>query len=313
VAEGAALKITTVGTSSTTGIVTERIFLPSDNKILDLDPEREGVEPRDAATLIVVRGGADGLEAFFVRRHAKSPFMGGAVVFPGGKLDGADAGATRAAGLAERALQVPGFAKDSAHALGLAVCACRESLEEAGIVPTEPTVNDAAVERMRAALKAGQRLDEVLAAEEATLATSALVPFARWITPRAESRRYDARFFVVACPKDQSGRPDEHEAVSGVWATPARMMAAFAAGDVFLAPPTLRALELLDGAPSVAEALARAARQSLEPICPTFVASDPPMLVIPGDPLHEVRERRVAGATRFVLREGRFVSEDPPA
>ncbi len=290
--------------------------MPPDNKILDLDANRDAAPPRDAATLIVVRpaGGAanGGVELFFVRRHAHSPFLGGAVVFPGGKLDPADAAVARTDGAAERALQVAGFANDSSHARALCVCACRESLEEAGIVPTAPSTADAAVERMRAALAGGRPLDEVLSAESATLATRTLVPFARWITPKAEARRYDARFFLVACPPGQSGRPDEHETVSGVWATPARMMAAFAAGDVFLAPPTLRALELLDGAPTVAEALARAATQSLEPICPTFVPSDPPMLVIPGDPLHEIRERRVAGGTRFVLRAGRFVSEEAP-
>jgi hypothetical protein len=36
------------------------------------------------------------------------------------------------------------------------------------------------------------------------------------------------------------------------------------------------------------------------------------MLALPGDPEHELSERRVEGPTRFVLRDGRFVSEDPP-
>ena len=58
-------------------------------------------------------------------------------------------------------------------------------------------------------------------------------------------------------------------------------------------------------------ALALADEQSLLPVCPRFVASDPPMLVLPGDPEHEVRDQRVAGPTRFVLRDGKFLSDDP--
>ncbi len=274
--------------------------------MLNFDPERPAPDPVDAATLLVVRAAAGGIELFFVRRHAKSPFLGGAVVFPGGKLDPADRGFARANGVAPRALEVPGFAADADHALALAVCACRESLEEAGILPASPSADGAAVERIRAEL--GSRpLAEALG--ERTIDTRALVPFARWVTPKAESRRYDARFFLAAAPEGQRGRHDDHETVSGVWATPERMLAAFLTGDVFLAPPTLRAIELLLPLRTVDGALALAAEQSLLPICPTFVPGDPPMLAIPGDPQHEEKDRRVAGGTRFVLRDGRFVSE----
>ena len=59
--------------------------------MLDFDPNREAVPAKDAATVLIVRSGASrGVELFFVRRHAKSAFLGGAVVFPGGKLDAGD-------------------------------------------------------------------------------------------------------------------------------------------------------------------------------------------------------------------------------
>ena len=64
---------------------------------LDLDPNRPVVAPREAATLILVRDrapnaakGEPRLEVFCVVRHTKSGFLGGAVVFPGGKVDAAD-------------------------------------------------------------------------------------------------------------------------------------------------------------------------------------------------------------------------------
>jgi 8-oxo-dGTP pyrophosphatase MutT (NUDIX family) len=286
--------------------------------MLSLDAARAPTPPRDAATVLCLRTSAEaGIEVFCVQRHARSPFMGGAVVFPGGKLDAADAdpawreagSAALANGVQPRALA---FAADAAHAAALAVCACREALEEAGLLPTAPPLGAREAEGLRARLRAGEPLAPLLRDVGAALDTRSLVPFARWITPAAETRRYDARFFLTRLPPGQVGRHDGHETTHGLWATPARWLAAFAAGELFLAPPTSRSLEILGAAGSIEEALELAAEQSLEPICPTFVPGDPPMLTLPGDPLHEVAERRVAGPTRFVLRAGRFVGEDPP-
>jgi len=292
--------------------------------MLNLDPERAPVPPVDAATLILVRDGEDGLlEVFCVRRHGKSPFLGGAIVFPGGKLDPSDGLVSKTTGLAPRAALLARndrprvdtaamFAAEEAYAHALAVCACRESLEEGGVLPTTPVVSGAILDRLRRELAEGAPLDHVLeGCGSLRLDTQALRPFGRWVTPEAEARRFDARFFLAAVPKGQLGAADDHETVAALWAPPLRMLEAFRNGEVFLAPPTLRALELLSDATTVDEAFALASRQSLLPICPRFVPGDPPLLAIPGDPLHDEPERRVDGPTRFVLREGRFVSEDP--
>jgi 8-oxo-dGTP pyrophosphatase MutT (NUDIX family) len=45
-------------------------------------------EPRQAATVIVLRGGAERLEVLLVKRNPAARFMGGAWVFPGGAVDG---------------------------------------------------------------------------------------------------------------------------------------------------------------------------------------------------------------------------------
>jgi 8-oxo-dGTP pyrophosphatase MutT (NUDIX family) len=47
-------------------------------------------EPRQAATVIVLRGDAEGLEVLLVRRNPEARFMGGAWVFPGGAVDGGE-------------------------------------------------------------------------------------------------------------------------------------------------------------------------------------------------------------------------------
>ncbi len=285
-------------------------------------------KPRDAATLLVLRqsaspeAGAAGnsLEVFCVRRHARSAFLGGVVVFPGGKLDPADGDQPMRAlcnGLHHRAAS---FAESREHALALAACACRESLEEAGLLPCQPPISAAEAAAIRAGLSdAGDDTEnddaafpELVAAADVRLDTAALVPFARWITPAGEGRRYDARFFMTMLPAGQRGRHDDHEAIASIWASPSRLLDAYAAGDLFLAPPTIRSLTILSDCTDVDTALARCADQSLEPVCPEFVAGDPPMLTLPGDPRHSVPERRVAGPTRFVMRDGLFVAEDPP-
>ncbi len=280
--------------------------------VLNLDNDREAVVPKDAATLLVLREAAGGaVEVFCVRRHAKSAFMGGVVVFPGGKLDEADGAQTirdRSDGVHARAIA---FASDQAHAHALAICACREALEEAAILPAAPAPDAAAAQRLRQSLDGCGDFGAVVGSEDLTLTTAALVPFARWVTPVAEARRFDARFFVTALPAGQLGRHDDHETTSSTWATPSRLIAAFMAGDLMLAPPTLRALEILAEAADVSGALQLCAAQPLSPICPELVSVQPPTLALPGDPAHSLAQRRVSGPTRFVLRDGKFVSEDP--
>jgi 8-oxo-dGTP pyrophosphatase MutT (NUDIX family) len=284
--------------------------------------------PAPAATVVVLRQIADlpsaprssaGLEVFCVRRHQRSGFLGGAVVFPGGKVDVADTLPiwTELAGKAHpRIAALAGAGEDAlASVRALAVAACREMLEEAGIVPVDPPASMEVVEALRK--EAGGRDHAVfpaaLAQRGLRLTLEKLVPWARWITPTAEPRRFDARFFLLELPLGQVGRHDDHETTMSFWAPPAEVLDRAARGEIFLAPPTSRTLELLAGVSSVAGAVALAAEQSLRPICPLFVP-DPaaPFLALPGDPAHAVRERAVAGPTRFVLREGRFVSEEPP-
>ncbi len=286
--------------------------MSTERPVLKLDPEAIPTEPKSAATVIVVRDRPrSGLEIFFVRRHAKSAFLGGAVVFPGGKLDAADRGASIIAQCVGTPRRATDFAADAINARELGVCACRELLEEAALALTTTPIDDQHCEALRAALTSGRPFGDLLTEAKLSLQLDALHAFGRWVTPNAESRRYDARFFLACAPVGQTGKHDDHETTSSVWATPQKMLEASAAGEVFLAPPTTRCLELLAPAKNIEDAVAIAATQILQPVCPEFVASDPPMLVLPGDPSHSIRETRVNGPSRFVLREGRFCSEDP--
>ncbi len=241
--------------------------------------------------------------------------MGGVIAFPGGKLDPDDT----SEGWLELTNEAPAFPEGQpplpAAARALAVAACRETLEEAAIVPVvgPPLAHPKAL-ALRAELAAGASFEGALRARGRRLDLAALRPFARWITPEAEPRRFDACFFLLRLPEGQAGESDLGETTQGFWAAPSEVLARFAGGQLTLAPPTQRCLELLAGEAeaSVEGAFALAGRQTLLPVCPHFVlGADPPTIVLPGDPAHPVAERRVEGPSRFVLRDGRFVSDGP--
>jgi len=287
--------------------------------MLDLDPNREGVKPRDASTLVVVRDTSDhsGIEVFCVERQ-KVGFLGGAVVFPGGKLDATDMDAGWAsAATAPRTPRTP-IADDEATLRALAVAACREALEEAAILPlvgTQLSHEELLAWRKRAA--GGESLLSLLTARAAKLDLAALHPMARWVTPVAESRRFDTRFFLYVAEAALTGAHDDHETTASFWATPADVLQRFLAGSLQLAPPTHRTLEMLATAPDARAAVALADAACLHPICPRLVThrdarGETLGLALPGDPEHDVRELRSPGPSRYVLRGDRFLPEDPP-
>jgi 8-oxo-dGTP pyrophosphatase MutT (NUDIX family) len=279
--------------------------------VLDLDPNRAAVPPREAATLLLVRDGDSSLEIFCVVRHAKSGFLGGAVVFPGGKVDATD----RDAAWSPRVNEAPRFVpdEDEASARAFAVAACREALEEAAILLTtgDPLLHeDVLLLRSHVGTNAVPFRD-ALAERDLTLDLASLHAFGRWVTPVAESRRFDTRFFLACAPRGQQGAHDAYETTASFWASPRAVLDRFDRGELQLAPPTHRCLELLAGASSTREAIELAARLGLLPVCPKLVpvpeGAGTLALVLPGDPEHDVSESRVPGSSRFVLRGERWV------
>lgn len=277
---------------------------------LELNPHGEVSAPKQAATVILLRERDDVLETYCIVRSLRSGFLGGAVVFPGGKVDQQDRHADWERAIRGEATRASEVAADAGEARALVVAAAREMLEEAGVFPAP--LDAAACEALRTRLRAGALLLDLLRDQGIALLAEGLTAFARWVTPEAEQRRFDARFFLLAVPRDQVAKPDDHEAIQGFWASPGEVLDRFARGEIMLAPPTTRCLELLAPLRTIEEAFTLSRQQSLCPICPQFVPGDPPILALPGDPVHPVAEQRVAGPTRFVLRDGRFVSEDAP-
>jgi 8-oxo-dGTP pyrophosphatase MutT (NUDIX family) len=240
--------------------------------------------PRDAATVILLRQDASGVEAFLLRRTAELEFAPGAYVFPGGSVDARDAdpgvgwAGPGPADFAAR-LDVP---PDRARAL---VCAAvRETFEESGVLLAGASRDDlvgdsAALAADRHALLAGTAsLAEVLGRRGLVLRADLLTPWARWITPEASPRRFDTWFFAAALPPGQDataaveGHTDPGESESGAWLRPAAALEAARAGQMTLLPPTAVTLGELAGHVEVPAILAR--RQVITPRLPKVIVED---------------------------------------
>ena len=183
------------------------------------------VPVRPAATVVLLRDGADGLEVWLQQRATTLAFAAGMHAFPGGRVDDDEVTAAVVHDVeAERAVWGDGDAETVRAHLAAAV---RETFEESGVV----------------------------------LDPAALVPWTRWVTPPGDVRRFDARFYLAKCPRDQAPRPLTGEVAAGAWFVVRAAVEAFGAGDLPMWPPTISTLVSLSSFDDVAAALAAAPRQ----------------------------------------------------
>jgi len=98
-----------------------------------------------------------------------------------------------------------------------------------------------------------------------------LQPWAYWVTPRVEPRRYDTHFFVAELPRGQEAVDVSGETDFAEWRTPAAAVEAQRAGEIAMMPPTLSILlELLD-LDSVASVRQAAADRVIERVLPELI------------------------------------------
>ncbi|MEU4445116.1 NUDIX hydrolase [Actinosynnema sp. NPDC050801] len=219
------------------------------------------VEPRDAATVVLVRDGAAGLEAFLLRRVAGMAFAGGMTVFPGGGVDRRDADTSVAWTGPPPSWWAERFACSVELATALVCAAVRETFEESGVLLAGPSTSSvvadtAAYASARAALVARElSLAQFLATEGLVLRADLLRPWANWLTPVEEPRRYDTFFFVAVLPAGQSADGVTTEASDAAWQRPSDALGDWKAGRRALMPPTWVTLAELDELGSVAAVL----------------------------------------------------------
>ncbi|MFR9724377.1 NUDIX hydrolase [Streptomyces sp. MS19] len=215
------------------------------------------VVPRLSATVLLLRDGAAGIEVFLLRRRTSMAFAAGMYAYPGGAAEADDASP--------------------------AYTAVRETYEETGVLFAGPAGGPpgslAAQEP-----DDGRAFADVLARRALVARTELLAPWARWITPEFEPRRYDTWFWVAALPDGQRCANASTEADRTAWLRPADALAGYGRGAYAMLPPTVATLRRLlpyaeDGARAADVRDAAAAAPEPEPVL-ARVGTDGDALVV---------------------------------
>ena len=292
---------------------------------MQLNSEVITTPPRASATVVLLRDAPQkGLEVFLLRRHTDSAVLGGAYVFPGGKLDEADSSELVLRHLDQDPLNLHHSLAEpdiQTHmAAGLYVAAIREALEECGVLYARARNSDAlahdTVQRAQwqKRLHAGETFANVLSSGDLQLDTQHLAPWSRWITPRmpsVTSKRFDTRFFVAVLPPNQTPIHDDVEAVDSIWLSPRDALLKYWDRGISMAPPQIMTLvNLLPYADCASVLRAALARKPSTVMPETFDADGLRHICYPGGPQHSMQEKTMLGPTRLRFIEGRFEPKD---
>lgn len=232
------------------------------------------VQPRNAATVVLLRDGSVGMEAYVLRRRTSMAFAGGMCAFPGGSVDDGDF---------DRPLRWSGpTATTWAHRLGvdertasaIVMAAARETFEECGVLLAAASdghsVRDASMyESDRQML---ERHEQTFAAfldkRGLTLRTELLGLWSGWLTPEFELRRYQTWFFVAQVPIGQATLELSTESSETFWLPLAETEQKMFEGAVKMLPPTyLTCSEILSFATTEA-ALSEGHKRDVEMFMP---------------------------------------------
>lgn len=241
-----------------------------------------------AATLILVRepGGGGAPELLIVERAQGMAFAGGALVFPGGRIDQADRDQAAPLGGDEAAARV---------------AAIRETIEETAIpVGIAPLPDRLAALGLQQQLIGGAKFGELLADQRLSLTLDALTPLARWVPKFHAKRRFDTLFFIApAPPGDWQPNPLEGECSGAFWLSAADVLDRDRSGAAQLIFPTRRTLERLAQHATLAAMIDDARAHRIEPITPWVEeAGGERFIAIPDDLGFPVTRERLEGLWR---------------
>ncbi len=245
-----------------------------------------------AATLVIFREQRPGPpELLFVERAASMAFAGGALVFPGGRIDPGDHD------LAARLLTNPAVDRDVAAR----IAAIRETIEEVGLaigltpLPTEPELRI-----LRDALGSGRSLADAIDMAGTAIDPMALEYFARWRPAHAHARIFDTRFYLVRLPAEMPDPVvDGTENSRLLWATAQQILDDADAGRAQIIFPTRRNLERLARFADFDAAVADARRHPVRTVTPWSETHEgEAYLCIPDDLGYPVTRERLSSAVR---------------
>ncbi|MEM6537722.1 MAG: NUDIX domain-containing protein [Pseudomonadota bacterium] len=222
-----------------------------------------------AATVLLVRPSADdSLEVAMVERHANVGFAGGALVFPGGKVDAADSDPSW------RGLTV-GLSEDQTLAAAQ-IAALRETFEEVGLLLASRDGERLGAHEVLAFSEWRKKSDndasvflDLIQQENLCLHADELTLFAHWSPPPGVGhRRFDTRFFIAKAPAGQEIEQDGVETTEAIWIAPDRALDDGKVGRRKVIFPTARNLELLNVSESVSAAISFAKSRKIVRVQP---------------------------------------------
>jgi len=257
---------------------------------------------KDAATVILIRPSKSGdWEIFLARRHQNQTFMAGAYVFPGGQLEEADSDPQlenyiKTADVFDPRRLLQDNSLPGEKARGFFVAAIRETFEEAGILLGGKTTgnfisfhDEEVLQRFndyRHQLNASQiTLAGIARKEEISFSPDALIPYAHWITPEFEKKRFSARFFLAKLPLGQTTVADAMELTESLWITPQKALEMHREQKIILMPPTFKTIEELSAFKDVDELFSAAKTKIIYPILPQLAGN---ILKLPHDPEYSI-------------------------
>ncbi|WP_375477484.1 NUDIX hydrolase [uncultured Jatrophihabitans sp.] len=234
-----------------------------------VDPP-EAAPVHDAASVVLLRDGPAGVEVWLLTRVRQMSFAAGMSVFPGGRVDPADADlALTGADVSALAARFRCAEPTARALLGAAV---RETFEETGVLLTVPSADLAAA---RADVESGRvAFGDLLRDHGLAADASGVQPWARWVTPVGEPRRYDTRFFVAALPAGVEAADVSTESSSAGWLPVGEALEQAQRGERMLLPPTLKTITTLLPFGSVAQVLAASADRVLDAVQPRLQVGD---------------------------------------
>jgi len=230
--------------------------------------------PRLASTVALIRDGDAGIETWMMRRVQGMAFAAGAMVFPGGRIDEADFDQALKWSAVSPEMFASQLRTDAETARALATAAVRELFEETGALLADPMPT---VDLEKARVKVERRemtLGALVGDGSGALQADALHPWARWITPPVEPRRFDTYFFVATLPDGTDASAISGEADHADWFLARDVLDSQARGESLVLPPTRALLEDLVEADSVDQVIRLAPERSLDPVNPEIRQND---------------------------------------
>lgn len=259
---------------------------------IEIGPDRVTPTPRLAAGVILARDTTAGPQVLLVRRRSDVGFAASAYVFPGGTLDEEDSDPAWAELLVPPAPEALAAAADEEGPteLTFVVAALRELFEETGVLLVAGREPDPeALAAWRDDLVASRcRFLDIVERAGLKLAADRLVLCARWITPEAFARRYDARFFLARAPTGVDVTAERGELVEHLWIAPGVALRRYFDYRFRLLFPTAKTLGWLERGDRVEDWRRRFLGGAIQPICPRVRRFDGEFkLVMPGEPRYE--------------------------